>query len=206
MQDDAGEAQGGGQAQGGRAPDRLDLAEAVHISPTGVDGYSDVRFLHARAFRSALGDAPFADAETFRLHVYSSAYIDQLAKSDLLEARFDGQLMGTAAWCPTDDDAQLARVWAVYVAPEFVRQGIGRRLVQEVETRAFAAGFQTFAVRAKGPAVAFFERLGFCVLSQGAAHALMPGGAGPTTYLRKSLPTVHHAGKARIEGPVGGHA
>jgi GNAT superfamily N-acetyltransferase len=164
------------------------IIDDIEFMALPVDRYSDLRALHVRAFRAALGNAPRSDAEAFRDFVYNPAYIDQLAKADVIAAIYDHQLVGTAASVAMPDQPTTARVWAVYVAPELVGYGIGSKLLSVIEQRARARGYKAFSVRAKGPSIQFFERNDYTVQSQGAAQPMIPGGDGPTTFLRKPRP------------------
>ncbi len=73
----------------------------------------------------------------------------------------DGALVATAGWCRVPDDAAVARLRKVFVAPDRAGQGLGRRMVEAAEGAARAAGFHRFRVRANANAEAFYARLGY---------------------------------------------
>ena len=54
-----------------------------------------------------------------------------------------------------------ARIRAFFVAPEFARRGIGRRLLDHCAGAAVAAGFRSLELMATLPGVPFYEALGF---------------------------------------------
>ncbi len=77
-----------------------------------------------------------------------------------------GRLIGSGGWDRDERDAALAHVRAVYVHPEFVRKGVGRRLVALAEERAKQAGCNAFAADSSLNAVAFYAALGYRVVSE----------------------------------------
>jgi len=164
------------------------LAERVAIRRVGIDDYSDVRYLHAKSLVAHTADTlSEAEVATYVALVYSAAYGDILAGADLHGAFKDGQLVGTASWQANGDDGKVARISAVFVHPLFVRLGIGRRLVGEVEARALQSGFDHFSISAIGNSVPFFEKLGYEVSSRG-VKSFGPGCALPVAFLRKRVP------------------
>lgn len=63
---------------------------------------------------------------------------------------------------------------AVYVAPEFAGRGLGRQLMDLLETKARAAGVKSLRLRASLNAVGFYQRLGWRI-ERRESHQL-PGG------------------------------
>ncbi len=164
------------------------IADTAVIRRANVDDYSDVRYVHAAAFKA--GTSPqLSDAESrsFISHVNSPDYADVLQRMDLLVAVVNGQLVGTAAWSAGDDSGSSARISSVFVDPMFVGCGIGRRLVREIEKRAADAGFARFTIRATANAVAFFQGLGYEVASHGVGSISAAEGTMPVTFLRKAV-------------------
>lgn len=163
-----------------------DLLQVV-LRPAGIDDWSDIRHLHASAF-GALA-SPFLDAKhilAFKSVVYSSAYIETLAETDLWLATHDERIVGSAGWAPADDSGGLARVESVFVSPLFAGLDIGHRLVRHVESRAAAGGFRSFATRAMRGSVGFFEALGYTVTAHG-THALGTSIDFPVVFMRREL-------------------
>ena len=60
-----------------------------------------------------------------------------------------------------DPARDSARIRAFFVAPEFARRGIGRRLLDHCASAAIAAGFRSLELMATLPGVPFYEALGF---------------------------------------------
>jgi GNAT superfamily N-acetyltransferase len=164
------------------------LARALAIRRVSVDEHSHVRHLHAKAMASQSAESlSEGEIEAFIAFVRSAAYSDSLMAEDVHGAFIDSQLVGTASWHANGDDGQAARIASVFVHPLFVRLGIGRRLLAEVEARAFQSGFAHFSVSATINAVPFFERLGYQVASRG-VRTLGPACALPVAFLRKIVP------------------
>lgn len=77
-----------------------------------------------------------------------------------------GRLIGSGGWGRDERDAALAHVRAVYVHPEFLRKGVGRRLVAVAEARGKQAGCYVFAANSSLNAVAFYAALEYRVISE----------------------------------------
>ena len=164
------------------------LAKAITIRVVGLDEYSHVRNLHARAMSSESADyLTEAEIAAFIAFVRSPAYSDLLRGENLYGAFIDGQLIGTASWHVNGDDGQVARVSSVFVDPMFMRLGIGGQLLTEVEARAFQSGFNQLGISATINAVPFFERAGYQIASRG-VKTLGPDCALPVAFLRKVVP------------------
>ena len=156
---------------------------ALDVRPITLDDFSAVRHLHARSLCEQTADVlDDAEVAAFVRLVYSPDYSDLLVLEDIYGAWFDGELVGTASWHASPDDGLTARIGSVFV--RHTRFGIGRRLVSEVEARAFHAGFARFSSWTTANAVPFFERLGYKVASRG-VKALSPECALPVAFLSK---------------------
>jgi GNAT superfamily N-acetyltransferase len=94
-------------------------------------------------------------------------------------------MVGTAAWSPGEGLSPTARILAVFVRPLFTGVGIGRRLVDHIESEAGAAGYRAFELSATLNAVSFFEGLGYRVLRNGGL-ALPLGRDIPVAFMRKA--------------------
>jgi len=178
------------------------LAKAITIRVVGLDEYSHVRNLHARAMSSESADClTEAEIAAFIAFVRSPAYSDLLRGENLYGAFIDGQLIGTASWHVNGDDGQVARVSSVFVDPMFMRLGIGGQLLTEVEARAFQSGFNQLGISATINAVPFFERAGYQIASRG-VKTLGPGCALPVAFLRKVVPRMTRTTQAKAAEPV----
>ncbi len=163
------------------------VGELVELRSATIDDLSSIRYVHATALK-AEGSISFSEEELAAAvaHIYSPAYADALFTNQLNAAWVAGQLVGTAAWSPSDDQGSVARIRGVFVVPLFQLAGVGRRLVADAETRAARAGFRIFTTEATRGSVPFFERLGYEVTSHGVNHQSGPAGL-PVAFLRKSL-------------------
>jgi len=101
---------------------------------------------------------------------------DLLSNNILVAEAPGGALVATAGWCRVPDDAAVARLRKVFVAPDRAGQGLGRRMVEAAEDAARAAGLARFRVRANANAEAFYARLGYRAVERGE----MPAGDGVT--------------------------
>jgi GNAT superfamily N-acetyltransferase len=158
----------------------------VEIRALGVDDFSSLRYLHAKALMTQAGEA-LTDAElaAFVRFCYSPAFADHLRSENVLAAFIGGELAGSAAWQATLAGGETARIRALFVRhPGF---GIGRRLLAEVEALAQAAGCREFQTFTTANAVKFFERSGYLATARG-VRALSQDCALPVTFLRKVAP------------------
>jgi len=168
------------------------IDDLLQMGPLGIDDFSSVRYLHARALRAHTG-AVLSEAEvkSFINLVNSPAYIELLLKEELTGAWLEGELVGTVGWQSTGDNGTTARVGSLFVAHP--RMGIGRRLLQTFETRASQCGFHHFTTGVTANAVPFFLRHGYRVVSRG-LRQLTPDCGLPVTFLKKTpQPPVRHA-------------
>lgn len=157
----------------------------VDIRAVGIDNWSEIRGLHAAAFKALA--APFIDrteSDAYIGHIYAPDYTDTLMALDLQAVWLDGRIVATAGWAPSDDRGETARISSVFVSPLFARLGIGRQVVSAAETRARTAGFGTFAVRAFQPSTYFFEALGYARSAQGVTSVGTENGI-PVVFMRK---------------------
>lgn len=174
-----------------RIGDPSDLGRAVHITPLEIEDLSEVRYIHAAAFRLVASPyfteeeiAAFTDTITSR--DYTDSLVTAMRDRQLIGARYDNQLIGTAGWTYSEDQGETARLKWLYVRPLFTDCGIGRRLVAEVESRVIQGGFNQASVRSTSAAQGFFERLGYRTTSHG-VYNLNPRIAMPVVFMRKSM-------------------
>jgi GNAT superfamily N-acetyltransferase len=72
-----------------------------------------------------------------------------------------GERLGVGGWSPDSLEAGLAWIRYLFVHPDHVRHGIGRRLLQIAETAAVSAGRHRFDVWSSLNAVRFYQALGY---------------------------------------------
>jgi GNAT superfamily N-acetyltransferase len=157
----------------------------IEIGAAGLDHWSEIRSLHANAFRYLTGPSmePASNAALLSM-IYAPDYTGSLQCQDLQIADHDGRIIGTAGWVPADDSGATARIVSVYVSPLFGRLGVGSRLVATVEQKARAAGFRGFAVRSFPATTGFFEAVGYSRSSQG-IQAIGTENGIPVVFMRK---------------------
>lgn len=136
----------------------------ARITPGNVSTFRDVRL-------RALLEAPSAFGSTYaRESALSDAEWTQRAirwngeRGIGFLAIDDGIGCGIAGAMLDDDDATRATLVSMWTAPTHRRRGVARRLVDEVVAWARArdvAEVRLMVTSNNGPAVAFYERLGF---------------------------------------------
>ena len=143
-----------------------------------------VRALHIRAF-AELAQAEHT-GEQIAAHlafIASSEYETELNGANLqLAETAEGLLVGTAGWQVAGPG--LARIRKVFVSPASARQGLGKRLVGEVERLAAGAGFENFTVRSNINAVPLYSALGYEETGRGTmvvAHSI----SLPVVFMQK---------------------
>jgi GNAT superfamily N-acetyltransferase len=72
-----------------------------------------------------------------------------------------GRRIGVGGWSPDSLDGELAWIRYLFVDPDQVRRGVGRRLVQAAERAAIAAGRRRFEVWSSLNAIPFYAALGY---------------------------------------------
>jgi GNAT superfamily N-acetyltransferase len=72
-----------------------------------------------------------------------------------------GERLGVGGWSPDSLEAEVAWIRYLFVHPDHVRRGIGRRLVEVAEAAAAAAGRHRFDVWSSLNAVSFYQALGY---------------------------------------------
>lgn len=161
------------------------LASAAELRRVDVEHLSTVRYIHAAALRlQAAHVLSEEEIAAFTDHVYSAAYSESLQRQALIGAFVDGELIGTAGWTVSDDTGTSVRLRSVFVRPLFTGMGVGRRLVDHVESDARSAGYEAFSVRATLNAITFFERLGYTITSHG-VRPLFGNRTLPVAFMRK---------------------
>ena len=160
--------------------------------PIGLDDLADVRYLHASAFRmtGAAYHAP-AEIEAYSKRINSTDYIQECLNCSLHGLWHNHMLIGTAGWCPSNDNRNTARIRKVFVHNFYIGLGLGRMLVDETETRALNAGFTSLSVRASASSIPFFKSLGYKTNSHGAL-ALGSNQDIAVTYMRKEAVKAKH--------------
>jgi GNAT superfamily N-acetyltransferase len=86
---------------------------------------------------------------------------DLLGEGGFWVAEQDERLLGVGGWSPDSLEAEFAWIRYLFVHPQATRRGIGRRLVEQAERSAYAAGRRRLRVWSSLNAVDFYRALGF---------------------------------------------
>ena len=151
-----------------------------------MDEFSTVRHVHASAVR-ALADRLIeaSEATTAIQAIYSAAYVSDLITKSVHVAQLNGDIVGTCAWNPSDDRGLAARISALFVAPLFQGNGIGRQLIAHSEQDASANGFDCFTAIVPVSIVPLFEEMGYVTASYGTSRDVVPETAVQVAFLKK---------------------
>jgi predicted N-acetyltransferase YhbS len=104
---------------------------------------------------------------------------EAIAEGRVRVATEDGTVVGFATTVPVEGGLELDDL---FVEPDRMRRGVGRRLVEDVVDRARADGVETVWVTANPHAMAFYAAVGFRV--DGTAQTRF----GPAPRLRLDVP------------------
>lgn len=109
-----------------------------------------------------------------------SSYLQGMAAGEnLFVAEANGKIAGFSALLSTE-------VRAVYVHPDYLRQGIGARLYQKLEDAAVAKGARKLSLSSSINAVAFYTSLGFIEIKK-TSFRFTDGTEIPCVRMEKSL-------------------
>lgn len=84
----------------------------------------------------------------------------------------DGTLVGCVVAVPLSPTD--ARIRQMAVSPSHRRKGLGRRILEELETTLKARGFRHFVLDARTSAAGFYERLGYTVVGEEFLEVTLP--------------------------------
>jgi putative acetyltransferase len=127
-------------------------------------------------------------------------YAALLATREFLVAEENGALLGFGVL-----DLNDSLINATYVSPKVTRRGVGRRLVQAMETIARQQGVTRLHLSSTLNAVPFYESLGY--LQEGASSNRLPTGVKlPCVVMTKDLATEGQIAQQRRAGQGHGAA
>lgn len=165
------------------------LKDVIQLRPVELDDIASIRYVHKTAFEILAGDKHSEEEVTAHLDLINShSYTDKILSSNMYCALIDQEIVGTAGWCPADDNGRTARIKQVFIRPLFHTMGIGRLLVHNTELRAYKAGFNNFSAQANINAIPFYKRLGYSVSSHGIMTTPMNIDL-PVAFMRKHMKT-----------------
>ncbi len=170
---------------------RSGLSQMLRIRPLSPDDLSDIRYIHATAFRSqAQRYYTPEELDAFERMVRTTSYGDSLLSDAILGGFLEGELIATAAWRRGDPNAHVGRVTALFVRPLFERIGVGTRMLFAIETAATVAGCNLASVRAPLSAEAFLAVNGYEIAGRG-TRPLVDGMALNVAFMKKRLIAPH---------------
>ena len=111
----------------------------------------------------------------------AQSYTSPITEQFMLVAEAQGQVVGFAQL-----DARHSTVVAVYVSPEFARQGVGSDLLRGIAEHALSLGLSELRLQASLNAVPFYSRAGYSAgeLSQ---HVVAKGVSLPCLAMSRAL-------------------
>lgn len=137
------------------------------ILPADVDAVREMQVAAWTALAAAAHTPEQTAAHTALIR--SPDYAEALLSNNLLIARRDGHIVGSAGWCPVPNDLDAARIRKVFVHPSEAGTGLGRRLVESAEA---ASGRPRFTVRSNANAERFYAALGYVPVERGTMPAM----------------------------------
>lgn len=128
---------------------------SIHIRPARADDAEAISAVILAALRETNARDYSRDIiERVEQSFGPAAVAELLARRTVFVAMAAGELVGTASL-----DGQVVR--SVFVRPDLQGQGVGRRLMAEIEQAARNRGVEVLAVPSSVTAEAFYARLGF---------------------------------------------
>ncbi|MEM7621024.1 MAG: GNAT family N-acetyltransferase [Pseudomonadota bacterium] len=166
---------------------KSNLLDIIQLRPVELDDIASVRYVHKTAFEILAGDKHSEDEVKAHIDmIVSQAYIEKILSCNMYCALIDDEIVGTAGWCPADDNGRTARIKKVFVRPLFHTMGIGKILVKNAEKRAVQAGFDHFSVQSNINAVPFYKCLNYKISSHGIMTTPMDVDL-PVAFMRKQV-------------------
>ncbi|MDR2037334.1 MAG: GNAT family N-acetyltransferase [Bacteroidales bacterium] len=136
--------------------------EHIHISIASLEDLSEILHLQKRAFRTEAESHGNYDIEPLK-QTYESILSD-FTNYTFLKAMYDGKIIGSVKYRMLDD-----RVWIgkLIVDTDYRRQGLGRKLLTEVENvNPEAKKFQLFTAASSIHNIRLYESVGYQVCRQ----------------------------------------
>ncbi|MEP7101614.1 MAG: GNAT family N-acetyltransferase, partial [Burkholderiales bacterium] len=149
-----------------------DANVVMTIEPATEQDAQAVAKIHVDAWRAAfVGIVPddylAALSVEQRFEMWRQAITDQAP--ELLVARLDGRVIGWVSFGPSRDKdaaADASEIWAIYLDPSHVGNGVGRALWLHARKRLIERGFKSamlWVLSGNARAIRFYERAGFTV-------------------------------------------
>ena len=166
-----------------------DIPELKQLIPQAVRALS-VGYYTGRQIESAIVHIFGVDSQLIADGTYYAAVAgDQIAGCGGWSKRktlFGGDQMKTAEDDLLDPSVDAARIRAFFVHPDWVRQGIGRQIIELCEAAAQEAGFRTMELGATLPGEPLYAALGYRVTRR-FDIPLADGEVLPAAHMEKAL-------------------
>jgi len=166
----------------------LHIRHAVSADVDGIVG------LHTASLR-ALGRSHYSGPQVEAMLRAGTLDLSLVQDGTYFVAEHDGRICGAGGWTANENMAvpggpafdlgatpsplRRAFIRAVYVHPNFARQGIGRQIVKRAERAAAARGFRRIELFSTLSGAALYRELGYRVLS--ARDFVLPSGGSVST-------------------------
>jgi GNAT superfamily N-acetyltransferase len=140
---------------------------AIPVRPASEDDAKTIAALIQRTLRVS-NAADYSVAEISRVYAGFSAgrVLERIRRQDVFVAEIDGEIVATVGYAS-------GQLWALFVAPERQRLGLGSLLVDHIEAHARRRGARELGLSASLTGLEFYERLGYRRI----AHHQHPSGA-----------------------------
>ena len=102
-----------------------------------------------------------ADVKAWLAERQPDDYRDEMRTQKFVVAEQDGRVIGFGAI-----DLGKRTITSVYVQPASTRRGVGRAIVQQLETLAIEAGLDDVTLQAAGGALQFYHKIGYQYVAQ----------------------------------------
>jgi putative acetyltransferase len=142
----------------------------------------EIAAVHARAIREICGPVyEVTQIDAWISGKTAEGYLRAIARQLFFVALIQNEVVGFSELNPENGE-----VYAVYVRPDCIRRGIGRRLLQTLEARALERSLKCLRLHATLNAVPFYQAHGF-VLDAMTSFPLRPGLTLPCAAMHKDL-------------------
>ncbi len=154
----------------------------MHIRPATEADADRILELHVRAIREICSrDYTPEQIQAWAGPKLAAHYLEPIRGQRLVVAEHAGRVVGMGDYHVTANE-----ICAVYVDPDFGRQGIGRALFQAVAGALKARGFKDAVLDASLNSVGFYQAMG-CRIVEQRMHPFRPGGSIPCVRMTIEL-------------------
>jgi putative acetyltransferase len=161
--------------------------QRIEIKPAVVSDAEDMLKIHSAAVRKTA--SPYYTSEIIEnwacplTEEMRQKYVEAIQRKDEISvvARIDGRAVGFGWVVPKEKELR-----AVYVHPDFGRRGVGKRILETLESMAVERGVDILEGDASLNAERFYVKNGFTVVEK-TMHKMRSGHLMPCVKIRKVL-------------------